>query len=247
MFRLIVHTPGEAGISPEITTQSFINELAATFNGLLISIEHRYYGESYPPIKDLSTQNMKYLTIDQAMLDFANFIKNPPKELNITKDAKWITVGGSYAGNLATWMRKKFPKLVFAAYASSAPIEAKLDFFEFDQRVGEALPCAQNISDAFKFVFDPILTSGNDSAILNLKQQFGLEMLKDDKDFASAISHPTSNIVQNYVPPRSPEQPDPILLICGPFAQASTSSPETSAFIYAEGVKAFLKFKGIPL
>jgi thymus-specific serine protease len=244
-FKLLVHTPGEAGINPQITTQSFIVELAESFNGLLISIEHRYYGESYPPIEDLSTQNMRFLKIDQALLDFANFIKNPPKELNITNDSKWITVGGSYAGNLATWMRKKFPKLVFAAYASSAPIETKLDFFEFDQRVGNALPCAQNISDAFKSVYDPILTSGNETAILNLKQQFGLEMLEDNLDFASALSHPTSNIVQNYVPSQSPEKPDPILSVCGPFSQASTSSPETSALIYAEGVKAFLKFKGI--
>src|SRR3954467_160240 len=102
MFSAIVHTPGETEITPQITTQSFVNELAATFNGLLISIEHRYYGESYPPIKDLSTPNMKYLTIDQALFDFANFIQNPPKELNIPNDAKWITVGGSYAGNLAT-------------------------------------------------------------------------------------------------------------------------------------------------
>ncbi|RIA84497.1 peptidase S28 [Glomus cerebriforme] len=240
---IFLHTPGETGINPIITTSSFVSELATSFNGLLISIEHRYYGESYPPINDLSTPNMKFLTVDQALLDFANFIKYPPQELNIAKDSKWITVGGSYAGNLATWMREKFPNLVFAAYVSSAPIEAKLDFFEFDQGVVNALPCAQNISDAFKFVYDPILMSGNDSAILELKQQFGLEMLQDNKDFASAISHPTASIVQNYVPPQTPDQPDPILSICAPFAQSS--SPEISAFIYSEGVKAFLNLTGV--
>jgi serine protease 16 len=210
-----------------------------------ISLEHRFYGESYPPINDLSTPNMKFLTIDQALSDFANFIKYPPKELNITNDSKWVMVGGSYAGNLATWMRKKFPKLVSAAYASSAPIEAKLDFFEFDQRIAKALPCAQNISDAFKFVYDPILLSGNETAILGLKQQFGLEMLEDNKDFASAISHPTASIVQSYVPPQSPDLPDAILSVCAPFAQVQSSSPETSAFIYAEGVKAFLNLTGV--
>ncbi|RGB33941.1 peptidase S28 [Rhizophagus diaphanus] len=240
---IFLHTPGESGIDPIIPTSSFVSDLAASFNGMLISLEHRFYGESYPPINDLSTPNMKFLTIDQALSDFANFIKYPPKELNITKDSKWVMVGGSYAGNLATWMRKKFPTLVSAAYASSAPIEAKLDFFEFDQRIAKALPCAQNISDAFRFVYDPILLSGNETAILELKQQFGLEMLEDNKDFASAISHPTASIVQNYV--QSPDIPDPILSVCAPFSQVQSSSPETSAFIYAEGVKAFLNLTGI--
>jgi len=242
---IIVHTPGESGIQPQVTTHSFISELAANFSGLLINIEHRYYGESFPPIDDLSTPNMKDLTIDQALFDFANFIKNPPKELGIPKDAKWITVGGSYAGNLAAWMRKQFPKDVFAAYASSAPVEAKLDFFEFDQGVSKALPCAQNISDAFNFVFDPILMSGNETAIFQLKQQFGLEMIEDNLDFASAISHPTSRIVQTYVPPPSSDQLDNIVAICGPFAQAPESSPQVSALIYIEGVKAFLNITGL--
>ncbi|GBB95124.1 hypothetical protein RclHR1_02480023 [Rhizophagus clarus] len=240
---IFLHTPGESGIDPMITTSSFVSQLAASFNGMLINIEHRFYGDSYPPINDLSTPNMKFLTIDQALSDFANFIKFPPNELNITTNSKWVMVGGSYAGNLATWMREKFPNLVSAAYASSAPIEAKLDFFEFDQRVAKALPCAQNISDAFKFVFDPILLSGNETAILELKQQFGLEMLQDDKDFASAISHPTASIVQSYVPPQSPDLPDAILSVCAPFTQAP-SSPETSAFIYIEGVKSFLNLTG---
>lgn len=142
-------------------------------------------------------------------------------------------------------MRKKFPNLVFAAYSSSAPVETKVDFFEFDQRVAKVFPCAQNISDAFKFVFDPILTSGNKSAIFALKQQFGLEMLDDDKDFASALSHPTALIAQTYVPSQSPDQPDAILSVCGPFAQSNISSPEVSAFIYTEGVKAFLNVEGI--
>ncbi|CAG8489557.1 3156_t:CDS:2 [Funneliformis caledonium] len=235
---IFLYTPGESGIEPSITTFSFISELAANLSGLLINIEHRYYGESFP------SDDFKYLTIDQALFDFANFIKNPPEVLKIPKDAKWITVGGSYAGNLATWMRKTFPKDVFAAYASSAPLEAKLDFFEFDQRVSKALPCAKNISDAFSFVFDPILTSGNESAILELKQTFGLEMIEDNRDFASALSHPTASIVQEYVPPQSSEQLDNILAICGPFAQAP-ESPETSAFIYTEGVKAFLNITGL--
>jgi thymus-specific serine protease len=40
-------------------------------------------------------------------------------------------VGGSYAGNLAAWMRLAYPELVFAAYASSAPVNALIDDWQY--------------------------------------------------------------------------------------------------------------------
>lgn len=37
-------------------------------------------------------------------------------------------VGGSYAGTMAVWMRQVYPDSVDGAWASSAPLLAKVDF-----------------------------------------------------------------------------------------------------------------------
>ncbi|CAG8708853.1 13805_t:CDS:2, partial [Racocetra fulgida] len=243
---IFLHTPGEDPINPKLVKASGVSEIVASFNGLLIVIEHRYYGESYPPIKNLTTPNMKFLTVNQALADFAEFIKKPPTDIiKIPKDAKWIFVGGSYAGNLAAWMRKKFPKLVFAAWASSAPLLAKLDFFEYDLAIGHALPCRDRVAEAFKLFIDPILLSGNRTQIASLKSLFGLDVLDDDQDFASAISHPIALMVQSYFPPTSPSEIDTIATFCGAFAKAPDNKPETSTLILAQVFKFFLNTTGI--
>jgi hypothetical protein len=49
--------------------------LAKDFGGLLLTLEHRYYGESMPfGENSLDFENMKYLTMFQALDDLAYFI-----------------------------------------------------------------------------------------------------------------------------------------------------------------------------
>ena len=49
--------------------------LAKNYSALLIALEHRYYGESIPDsIKSpMSTDSLKYLTVEQALADLAAF------------------------------------------------------------------------------------------------------------------------------------------------------------------------------
>ncbi len=46
---------------------------------------------------------------------------------SLPKDTKWIVFGGSYAGTLAAWARLKYPHLIYAAVAASAPMFAVAD------------------------------------------------------------------------------------------------------------------------
>jgi Serine carboxypeptidase S28 len=80
---------------------------------------------------------LKYLSVDQALEDAAAFAQNLKDTLNL--DGPWITVGGSYSANMAAWARARYPHLFYAAYASSGPILAQLDFPEYMEVVNEAL------------------------------------------------------------------------------------------------------------
>lgn len=76
----------------------------------------------------MSTENLVYLSSEQALADLAEFISNIKTKYNIPPTAKWVAFGGSYPGSLAAWLRMKYPHLVHAAISSSGPLLAKIDF-----------------------------------------------------------------------------------------------------------------------
>lgn len=76
----------------------------------------------------LTTENLRYLSSEQALSDAANFIKAMNEKYSLSPDVKWIAFGGSYSGSLAAWLRLKYPDLVQGAMSASGPLLAKLDF-----------------------------------------------------------------------------------------------------------------------
>lgn len=98
---------------------------------------------------DLSTENLKYLTSEQALHDAAAFIEYLTKKKSLAK-SKWLVFGGSYSGSLAAWLRLKYPHLVAGAVASSAPIEAIVNFKNYLQVVTDSLgpKCAHAVREA---------------------------------------------------------------------------------------------------
>jgi hypothetical protein len=65
------------------------------------------------------------------LANFIYFAKNVSLG-GISKDTPWVTIGGSYPGALSAWFRYKYPHLTVGALASSAVINAILDFPKFD-------------------------------------------------------------------------------------------------------------------
>eukprot|EP00026_Physarum_polycephalum_P008261 Phypoly_transcript_08342.p1 GENE.Phypoly_transcript_08342~~Phypoly_transcript_08342.p1 ORF type:complete len:486 (+),score=73.44 Phypoly_transcript_08342:64-1521(+) len=125
---------------------------AQEFNALMISLEHRFYGESQP-LESLSTENLKFLDADQALADAANFRQFIADKYNAHTN-QFITFGGSYAGELSGWMRVKFPHLIDASVASSGPVNAEVDFYQYLAVVADSLAfygnemCVSNIATA---------------------------------------------------------------------------------------------------
>lgn len=78
--------------------------------------------------RNLSTENLQFLTSQQALADIATFIDAMKSEYKLSNHVKWIVFGGSYSGALAAWVRMKYPHLVHGAISSSAPLLAEVDF-----------------------------------------------------------------------------------------------------------------------
>ncbi|ORY04434.1 peptidase S28 [Basidiobolus meristosporus CBS 931.73] len=208
-----LYSPGEGPARPVGGGQ--LRNLAEATHGLMVSLEHRYYGKSLPTAKS-TFEGMKYLTVDQGLADFANFIKKF-KYQGVTAKTKWALVGGSYAGAQASWGRQKYPELIHAALASSGPVQAKADFYEYDLTLTEAIPCAEHLHQVTKYI-DSVLDKGNKKDILKIKTAFGLQNITDNADFAFAYTDILSGLVQYY----KPAKVDPLEAFCSPFAFAKT-------------------------
>lgn len=71
--------------------------MARELNGTLYYTEHRYYGRSHPT-NNTSTENLRYLTVDQALADLAVFVTHIKASSPDLANSGVIMVGGSYSG-----------------------------------------------------------------------------------------------------------------------------------------------------
>ncbi|XP_026730261.1 putative serine protease K12H4.7 [Trichoplusia ni] len=152
---IILNIGGEGAISPREVESTAARgyELLADTNPAYYVFEHRYYGES-KPFENPTVDDLKYLSSKLALADVAHMIRTI-KGSGEFNNSKVIVVGGSYAGNLAAWMKVLYPDLVDAAYASSGPVLAKKNFFEYFEVVTETIKtygsqdCVHEISAKF--------------------------------------------------------------------------------------------------
>lgn len=107
-----------------LTSRMYLWELAKEHNALLMNVEHRFYGQSYPT-QDMSTSNLRYLSSQQGLADLARVITKVKADLG-TEASTVVTVGGSYPGNMAAWFKLKYPAITAGSIASSAPLTAKV-------------------------------------------------------------------------------------------------------------------------
>jgi serine protease 16 len=137
-FPIFVYIGGEGAEScSRLTNRMYAYQLAQQHQALLVDVEHRFYGESYPTA-DMSTKNLQHLSADQALADLARIIGHIKSDLN-TGSSKVVTIGGSYPGNLAAWFRLKYPSVTQGSIASSAPVVAQTNFYAYMDVVGQSI------------------------------------------------------------------------------------------------------------
>ncbi|KAJ6783012.1 hypothetical protein PWT90_09191 [Aphanocladium album] len=188
---------GEGGVDPdnlseslaEATSRSLPMRLAANLSGIVIGWEHRYYGYSRPVELDEETgfplsgvQGYKYLSVEQALADVAFFANNFNKtELGLNHNVQstvgldpyntpWIFVGGSYPGARAAWMRAKYPEIIYASWASSAPVQFEFDGSPYYDPVMRSMAtnCTNGIRSAIKYM-DKAFSSGSSEQLNRIK------------------------------------------------------------------------------
>jgi pimeloyl-ACP methyl ester carboxylesterase len=121
---------GEGAVPP--STGIFYPWVAETvaeqLHALVIQPEHRFYGASLPAgPPPFARDHLSLLSPQQALADTVHFIRAQQRARNCTaRGTKGycpvITVGGSYPGFLSAMMRLRYPAVVDAAYAASAPL-----------------------------------------------------------------------------------------------------------------------------
>lgn len=106
-----------------------VDTLAKNLSALVVFAEHRGFGLTYPSVADGGDQSgwipdaehAGVLTEAQVLEDFTHLATHLRTNLSAW-DSPLIAVGGSLAGEMATWWRVRYPFLVDMALSASAPI-----------------------------------------------------------------------------------------------------------------------------
>ncbi|KAJ6515446.1 serine carboxypeptidase S28-domain-containing protein [Mycena sanguinolenta] len=192
---IILFTPGEANAQPYsgyLTNATINGQIAQQENGAAIVLEHRFYGLSNPR-PDLSVASLRLHTIQQAIDDlqyFANNVVLPMPNGGKLKPATtpWILVGGSYSGALTSWTMVNKPGLFAAGYASSAVVEAILDFWQYfePERLFMSANCSADIEAVMSHI-DEVFTGSDKQAIQSIKNNFGMGDVTHLDDAAGSL------------------------------------------------------------
>lgn len=122
---IFFYTGNEADVQLYVNATGLMWENAERFGAMLVWAEHRYFGESQPfGSLEVSFQHEQYLTVEQALADFAALAKHLRSSLDpqVQDATAIVSFGGSYGGMLSSWFRFKYPHVVDGAIAASAPI-----------------------------------------------------------------------------------------------------------------------------
>lgn len=229
---VIVLQGGETSVAGRLPylQKGLIAQLAQITNGIAVILEHRYYGTSFP-VANLTNENLRFLTYEQAVADQAYFSQNivfPGYEhYNLTAPGTaHIAYGGSYAGAFVSFLRVLYPDIYWGAISSSGVTVAKYDFWEINEPIREYAPAdCMDAQTKLINVVDNIVMSGDNSTINTLKSAFNATSLTHNDDFGNLVSYP-----MQYWQSRNwdPEVNDPTFMdYCGNITSNTSLFPST--------------------
>eukprot|EP00039_Didymoeca_costata_P021688 m.345189 g.345189 ORF g.345189 m.345189 type:complete len:486 (+) comp25874_c0_seq1:147-1604(+) len=149
-----------------------VYNMAEQTSALLVFAEHRYYGNSIPAYKQ---GTYEYLSSEQAMADYVRLIQQLKMSyFNGNHTTPVVSIGGSYGGMLAAYMRFKFPHIVTGAIAASAPVVQDTSTYKFYDIVArDFASCAGVLQEGYRQLWSTLQSSmGNATKLDHIKQTF---------------------------------------------------------------------------
>jgi len=225
---LVILSGGSGSNDGDILYPFVSHGLAKELKGLVLQIEHRFYGSSQPTSIGESL-NRRYLSPEQAMMDVVEVIRHVQVKSKCSLDRSSpdycavVTIGAShYLGFLAAMLRLSHPDVVDMGYASSAPMmiedttatsNTTTAFWDKVSKVADdAVPgCSQATHDTLKQLYDWILDRKQSGNLVKIASRLGLcsSTLPSDITTRTILAEELTRMVmksyaesnQNYYPP----------------------------------------------
>ncbi len=173
--------------------KGIVHQIIKATNGLGVIMEHRYYGESFPT-PDLTPENLRFLTTEQALADIdylARNVKFEGVDADLTApNTPWIVYGGSYAGAQAAFCRVAYPDTFWGAISSSGVTEAIYDYWQYFEpiRIFGPPDCIKGTQLLIDVVDKILMNDADNSTAQALKDAFGMGQVTDNRDFANQLT-----------------------------------------------------------
>lgn len=154
----------------------------------------------------MSTESLKYLSVDQSLADTAHFITEFKRTHPRYANSSVVVIGGSYSATMATWFRQKYPHLVVGAWASSAPLLAQVDFKEYKEVVAQSIEliggktCLDAVAKGFALAEELVTKNQTDELkkVFNLCDDFDGSDKWNIWNLFSEISDIFAGVVQGH-------------------------------------------------
>ncbi|KAI9150202.1 Cytochrome P450 monooxygenase BOA3 [Paramyrothecium foliicola] len=196
--------PGEEAV--RLIEHGIVSHIADSIGAAVIVLEQRYYGQSFVTA-DLSTHHLQLLNTEESVADVAYFAQHFPYNQHRETDtsilptnAPWISYGHWIAGTKGVLLRKYHPEQLWGAIASSAPILAIQNIWQYLEATrlrGDPL-CIQVITTVVADIDDEIDKAGlgpdgeihMSEPLAHYRELFNLTKEKTVRDFMNQVATP---------------------------------------------------------
>jgi len=151
-----------------------VYDIADDFNATIVYPHHRYFDRSIV-FEETTTENLRFLSINQAIEDLAHLISHLKSDES-RADSDVILIGWDYGASMATWFAQKYPHLVTGIWASNGKFNPSFNQPEVVRIVEQQLrdfgspECVDKIENAFNQIEEMI--ANNQSNII--RRRFNL-------------------------------------------------------------------------